>query len=234
MFFLFFLACTNPQLVDGEAWEDDVDVYEEEVPAASGEDADIYVIGDSVLDWFVGEGSVPEVVSESLDRPVVNAAVGGSHFLGGEDMDGIPSQYQEGPWGWLIMDGGANDLNDRCGCDDCDEVLDSILSEDGTQGVMADFATSVADSGVRVLIMGYYDIPVDAPDFEGCAPVMQQLSDRQSRLAQGHDGITFADASRVMDGRDLSMYDEDMIHPSQDGCQTLGTFLADVIAREDE
>ena len=113
MLLLTFLACAEP-------YRGDID------------NAELYTVGDSILDWFVGQGSVPEVVGETLDRSVYNAAIAGSHFL---DDEGIPAQYQDGPWGWLIMDGGANDLNDRCRCGDCDDVLDSILSEDGTQTV---------------------------------------------------------------------------------------------------
>ena len=210
MLTLIFLACTEP-------YRGDID------------NAEIYAVGDSVLDWNVGEGSVPEVVGETLDRPTYNAAIGGSHFLDDEEQEGIPAQYEDGEWQWLLMDGGANDLNDRCGCSDCDDVLDSIISADGTQGAMADFATSVADSGVQVLIMGYYRIPEDAPDFEGCNAIIPELSQRQASLAALHDGITFADASSVLDGEDLAMYDEDMIHPSLQGCQTLGTFLAEAI-----
>ena len=77
--------------------------------------------------------------------------------------------------------------------------------------------------------MGYYKIPEDAPDFEGCDPIIQTLSQRQERLAQQNNAISFADASTVLDGQDISMYDEDMIHPSIKGCQTIGTFLAEAI-----
>lgn len=198
------------------------------------EDAELIAIGDSLLEWNMGEGSIPEVIGESLDRPMYNASVGGSNFLDGAS-DVIPEQYVSGDWDWLVLDGGANDLNDRCECGDCDEIMDEMLSADGQTGVMADFVREVADSGVQVMIMGYYGIPETAEfGFDQCIPLISELSARQAALAGSDAMIEFADAAEVVDGTDLSMFDDDHVHPSLAGSAAVGAFLAEAISTSEQ
>jgi len=193
------------------------------------DEAELITIGDSLFDWNMGDGSIPEVIEESLDRPMYNAAIGGSHFLDGGD-DAIPDQYISGDWSWLVLDGGGNDLNDRCACGDCDELMDEILSEDGQEGAMADFVREVTDAGVRVMIMGYYGLPETAEfGFDECSALIPELSLRQAALAESDAMIAFADAVEVVDGTDLSMFDDDHVHPSIEGGAVVGEFLADAI-----
>ncbi|MEL6346796.1 MAG: SGNH/GDSL hydrolase family protein [Myxococcota bacterium] len=200
------------------------------------EDAEIYAIGDSIMYWNLeDEASIPHVVGEQLDRPIYNAAIGGTEFLSSEEEEAIPEQYQEGGWSWLLVDGGGNDVNNRCVCGDCGDVLDQILSEDGERGAMADFTREVAASGVRVMIMGYYELPSGADfEFDGCQDELATLSDRQQRLADAVDGIWFADGREVVDGEDLSMFVDDLVHPSIEGSRVVGEQLAQRIAAAEE
>jgi acyl-CoA thioesterase I len=193
------------------------------------DDAEMIAIGDSLFEWNMGDGSIPEVIGESLDRSMYNASVSGSHFLDGGD-DAIPDQYISGDWSWLVLDGGGNDFNDRCACGDCDEIMDEMLSSDGQEGVMADFVREVSDAGVRVLIMGYYGLPETAEfGFDQCLSLIPELSARQEALAASDEMIEFADATEVVDGVDLSMFDDDHVHPSIEGSAVVGAFLADAI-----
>lgn len=204
------LACTNPDRGDIET-------------------AELYAVGDSILEWHLGDGSIPEVMAETLGLPMYNAAVSGSHFLDGEG-EAIPEQFTAGSWQWLLVDGGGNDVNDRCECGDCDDVLDAIISADGSAGALPDFAGEVAASGTEVLIMGYYGLPDGAEfGFDRCGEELEALSLRQSALAASSDRIHFADAREVADGTDEAMYDSDLVHPSIEGSAAVGRFLAEFI-----
>ena len=109
-------------------------------------------------------------------------------------------------------------------------MLDEILSEDGSAGVLADFASDVADSGTSVLIMGYYGIPEGAEfGFDRCGEELEVLSARQAALAGTHDSIHFADVREVVDGTDPAMFDSDLVHPSIEGSAVVGQFLAETI-----
>ncbi|MFT5680121.1 MAG: acyl-CoA thioesterase-1 [Myxococcota bacterium] len=194
------------------------------------DDAELFTIGDSLMAWNQGDGSIPEVIGEALNRPMYNASVGGSNFLDGAS-DVIPEQYIAGDWDWLVLDGGANDLNDRCECGDCDDLMDEMLLADGLSGAMADFAAGVTAEGVKVMIMGYYVVPETAEfGFDQCMTLLPELSARQAALAESDPMIWFADASEVVTGDDLSMYDEDHVHPSLDGSVVVGDFLAEAIS----
>ena len=91
----------------------------------SFEESKIYAVGDSVFEWGLGEYSAPEVVGKVLNIPVYNAAISGSMISTNEDWS-IPNQYEDGDWDWVILDGGANDLNELCQCGDCTEVNSNI------------------------------------------------------------------------------------------------------------
>lgn len=204
------LACTNPDRGDLET-------------------ATLYAVGDSILEWHLGDGSIPEVMAETLGQPMYNAAVSGAHFLDGEG-ESIPSQLTDGGWKWLLVDGGGNDVNDRCECGDCDEVLDAIISADASAGALPDFARELAGAGTEVLIMGYYGLPAGAEfGFDRCGEELEVLSQRQSALADSSERIHFADTREVVDGTDESMFDGDLVHPSVAGSAVVGRFLAQYI-----
>lgn len=86
---------------------------------------DILVIGDSVMAWNRSAAAdTGSVLEGELGRNVVNRATlgaqiraGGLGSLGGLS---IPDQLSAGPWNWIAMNGGANDLGFSCGCTRCD------------------------------------------------------------------------------------------------------------------
>lgn len=196
------------------------------------QDGDLIAVGDSIFDFHGGDQDVPGVVGEALGRSMVNNAIGGTMVTAGEDA--IPAQYTDGPWSWLVAEGGGNDLNDRCGCGDCAGVLDEIVSEDGTAGAMADFALEVADSGVGVVLMGYPGLPDGAEfGFDRCGEWLPRHSARLAALAGQHERIVFVDAREVADGTDLSLFDGDRVHPSIEGSRAMGEHIAAAIEGAD-
>ena len=90
----------------------------------SREGSKILAVGDSIFEWGLGGDSAPEIVGDVLNLPVYNAAISGSMISSNEEGS-IPNQYFEGDWDWVIMDGGANDLNELCQCGDCSQVNES-------------------------------------------------------------------------------------------------------------
>jgi len=203
---------------------------------ACGEPVDpsgnIIAVGDSIFAWHTESGhSIPEVVAEARGQEVANLSVGGTMLHGGADEEAIPTQYVPGPWDWMLVDGGGNDLNDLCGCGTCDAVMERIISSDSTSGLLPDFVIEVADSGVQVAIMGYPDIPESAEyGFDRCGDELVELSSRQAALAGLHEGIIFVDAREVISGDDLEMFDTDHVHPSVEGSAVMGSLLAEKLA----
>lgn len=194
------------------------------------EDATVVAVGDSIFDWFSEEGaSIPDVVGEELGLVTYNASISGTQ-LGGDDEDSIPNQLPEGDWGWVVMDGGGNDLNDRCGCGDCADVMDALVSPDSTEGVLPDFVAELTEDGAQVALMGYPQLPQGAEyGFDRCGDELIEYSGRQAALADAIEGVIFIDAREVVDGQDLSLFDEDLVHPSEEGARRMGALIAERI-----
>jgi acyl-CoA thioesterase I len=187
------------------------------------EEAKIFAVGDSIFEWSLGDLSAPEVVGSQLQKPVYNAAISGA-MMSDDSWNSIPNQYQAGNWDWVILDGGANDLNDLCGCQQCDEVQADI------DQVLRDFVAARRSEGIGVVIWGYYGIPTDAEyGFDRCGESVTELSQRQQSIADTDEGVYFVDGRTEITGEDLSFYDDDNIHPSMLGSETIGVQIATAI-----
>lgn len=186
-------------------------------------------IGDSVLEWNLDEGaSIPEVWGEAAGLEVENAAVGGAMILDGED--GIPSQYEPGEWGRVLVNGGANDIGpDGCGCGDCMEVVDALVSPDASEGATVELVQQITGDGAHVVLLGYYTVSPES-EFEGCEDELAALSERYAALAAGDPMVHFVDAAEVMDYTATpEFYDEDLIHPSIEGSEAVGQYIAEQV-----
>ena len=145
-------------------------------------------------------------------------------MMSGNSPTSIPNQYEVGNWDWVILDGGGNDLNDLCSCQECDAVLDDI------DEVLRDFVTARRSDEMRVVIWGYYGLPEDAEyGFDRCGSTFAKLSERQSAIADTDGGIYFVDGRMQITGEDLSFFDGDLVHPSEQGSETIGTQIASTI-----
>ena len=194
--------------------------------------ATIIAIGDSVMEWNAEKGaSIPDVIGEKLNRVVYNAAVSGALFVDGDAPDdSIAAQYVDGDWEWLVLDGGGNDVNEECGCGQCDEVLDGIISTDAAAGALPGLVDQAVASGVRVVLLGYYEIPPTGEyGFADCNPIIEQLSSRLAALAETSDDVLFVDGRDVFDSSELENYDDDHVHPSELGSERIGQAIAERI-----
>lgn len=204
---------------------DEEDTESREVP----EGASIIVLGDSIMEWNLDQGaSIPDVIGDTLGREVFNAAVSGATMRGGDDA--IPGQYEPGAWDWVVFDGGGNDVNDACGCGDCDAVMDEILTADGQSGIARDLASRALGDGARVMVVGYMDVPPDAEfGFDRCGSWLSEQNARWQVLADSDPDIFFVSAADVVQADDTELYDVDRVHPSVEGSRVVGEYVADAI-----
>lgn len=199
------------------------------VPPSVDRDADVIVVGDSILAWHRGTGrSIPDAVEQGTGLTVSNVSVSGARFLG---TGGIPSQYIAGPWDWVIVDGGGNDLLPACGNSNAPAILDALISADGQQGAIPAFVNRAATNGAQVIILGYYPVSARGGPFVSCVSVLDELAMRQARLAASNPAAVFVDSGDVIDAIDAASYAPDLVHPSQQGAALVGQLLASTIQR---
>lgn len=119
----------------------------------------ILAVGDSIMAWHKWTGrDIPARVGALLGARVENAAVPGARFSNASGFGravgfDVRAQYRSGPWDVVVINGGANDLLTDCGCGDCDDVLDNLITADLTGEVPA-FLASVQQSGAQIVWMG--------------------------------------------------------------------------------
>ncbi|MBX2802223.1 MAG: SGNH/GDSL hydrolase family protein [Myxococcales bacterium] len=198
------------------------------------DEAEIVVIGDSILAFHAGScASAPDVLGEELERPVRNAAKSGAKVAPGFAyiFGDIRNQYESSDWDWVVVEGGINDLVNDCDCGECDEVLDTLASEDGSSGEVPALVDAALADGARVALMGYYVMPQSASwGFGRCGEAIGALRDRYQRVADSRDDVIFVDPAEVMSfDADPDAYHRDEIHPSERGSVLLGQQLADAI-----
>jgi lysophospholipase L1-like esterase len=199
-------------------------------PAPQQRRGDILLIGDSVMAWNRLSGAdIGRAIETELDRDVVNRAALGARVRAGARS--IPDQLSAGPWNWVVINGGANDLGLSCGCTRCDGEIDLLISADATTGAIPDLIARARAQGAQVLWMGYYQAP-DSRSFKGCRPGLVEIERRIARHAATRDGVFFLDAEDVMDPTNPGLLAWDRTHPSVAGSAVIGRYLAGVIARQ--
>lgn len=190
--------------------------------------AKLLALGDSVMEWNREQGaSIPDVIGQEIGLTVQNNAESGGLILFGSNTLNIPSQYVSGDWEWVVFDGGANDLNDECGCDDCGMLLDQLIAADGRSGAIVDLALQARNDGAKVMFMGYYELPSDAEfGFDRCNQWLNEHTTRAKAMADAFDGVEFVSAADVMRASNASAYDDDRVHPSVSGSRLVGEYVA--------
>ncbi|MCP2504003.1 MAG: family 43 glycosylhydrolase [Candidatus Poseidoniaceae archaeon] len=191
------------------------------------EDRTLLGMGDSVMEWNREDGStIPDVVGELTGFSVLNKAESGARII--EESYPIPTQFVEGDWDWVIINGGANDIDGYCGEDEIG-VLDAIVSDDVSQGDLVDLVNEVSTFAKHVMLASYYDIPSDSESMVGCEAVMEKMETRYEALANTLDNVHFFDMGDAITPSNREYYDEDLLHPSPAGCVAIGTLMAERI-----
>jgi acyl-CoA thioesterase-1 len=177
----------------------------------------------------------------AMDRAVRDQSLGGRRLDHPDSDDDITGQYLEGPWEWVVMTGGGNDLLQECGCNveghdeqACMDVMDSLLDLDAGTGELPDFLAMVrADEAntATVLLLGYYPFTEGSlANFDGCNAYLPELNARYQALAEREEDLVFLPTAELMD---LDAPPEriwlDGIHPSVEGSTALGELVAEHI-----
>jgi len=193
--------------------------------------ARIVVAGDSVMAWNRNSGgSVADNMSALLREPVGDVATSLARVTEGVGPLSIPSQVARLSAEWVILDGGANDLREECGCTRCDTVLDELVSEDGRSGAVPRLVDGLRGRGSKVIWADYYT----APRYAGtiCVGPYLEYEARLMRMAARDEGVVLVDLAAVMPSADLSLFAWDKIHPSPTGSARIARLLADTLQAE--
>jgi lysophospholipase L1-like esterase len=200
-------------------------------PTARPEDGAILAIGDSVMAWN-GRAGIPEVAAAALGRPVVDASQSLAHIthplaVAAAIGFDIGRQIRPGPWDWVVLTGGGNDLRDACATPSAAATRDALIGP-GLDGEIPALIARLRATGARVGLVGYYDGAAASPTgFTPCQPEFDIMNRRLAELAARDPGLVFLDAGDVIDPTDRSLYARDLVHPSPEGSAAIGRALAE-------
>lgn len=202
-----------------------------------GGEARILMMGDSLLAWNQTSGSSVSHVLEDLtkqeiiDRSVVGARIFYPLPVSGALGLSIPAQYREGPWDWVILNGGGNDLWMSCGCSRCDALISRMISEDGTSGKLVEMAQDYMKRGAKVLFVGYLHSPGFSGGFENCADDGAAFEARVANFSKKNKGFFYVPLHDLVPHGDESFHDSDKVHPSRKGSAHIAARIAPVLQK---
>ncbi len=196
----------------------------------------ILVMGDSLMavNRVLG-GSVGQALGQTLGAQVQDRSVPGARYffpvpvLGGAGLK-IRAQIMDGPWDYVVMNGGGNDLLFGCGCGTCTRTMNKLVTADGTAGAIPDLVAQLRLGGAKVIYTGYLRTPGVQSPVESCGPIGDELDRRLMLIAERDKGFQFLLLSDLVtkDG-DRSYHGIDMVHPSIKGSRAIADRVADLI-----
>lgn len=211
-----------------------------EVPSTKAEKpARILAMGDSMLAWnSAGRGSVSHSVEKHLGEAVIDRSVSGARILYALPVSGslglrISSQFLEGDWDWVILNGGGNDLWLGCGCNRCDHQIERLISQDATKGHVPALVRKIRQTKAKVIYLGYLRTPGRESPIEACTEIGDTFENRLSQMAKRDSGVFFVSNRDLVPYGDLSFHSLDRIHPSAKGSFAIGARAARVIVQND-
>ena len=190
----------------------------------------VQVVGDSLFGADAdGCASVSTFMSLRLWLEVEDNSIPGAMVSDGNE--GIPQQYVSGAWNWTVINGGANDIMPYCTENDCDEVLDEIITDSG-EGQIPDLVEKAQNDGSNVILLGYYSVPKGS-EYEPVILEVEIVNDRYNEFAKANEGVYFISLKDVMSPEQTpELYSEDLVHPSDDGHFAIGEHIANFIIDE--
>ena len=150
-----------------------------------------------------------DFLSLALGAQVEDRSVGGTWLDDPDSSDDIVGSYLPGPWAWVVVDGGGNDLLEFCGCDCSAEEVARLVNPSGTTGAMPALVEQIVDDGAKVLLSGYY-APTPTSEFGGCLDELDVLTSGYAALADRFPVVTLLHAREVVDvSADRSLLHDD-------------------------
>jgi acyl-CoA thioesterase-1 len=205
---------------------------------ARAEGPRILVMGDSLMamNRLIG-GSVAQALGDALGVQVQDQSVPGARIffpvpvLNAAGLK-IRSQLTGGPWDFVVMNGGGNDLLFGCGCGTCTRMMNRLITPDGTTGAIPDLVADLRSSGAKVIFTGYMRTPGVISPVESCGPLGDEMDRRLTLMAARDEGVSFVLLSDLVtqDG-DRSYHGIDMVHPSVKGSRAIAARVAVLIRK---
>jgi len=196
----------------------------------------VLVMGDSLMAWNGTRGAaVSDALGKMLGVKVKDHAVAGARYFYHLPLTGaaglrISAQFRGGPWDYVVMNGGGNDLLFGCGCGPCKRMLTRLIRDDGRAGAIPDLVAEIRASGAKVIYTGYLRTPGVTSPVEACGPLGDEMDARLTRMAAETEGVIFLPLSGLVttDG-DTSYHAMDLIHPSAKGSRAIAARIAEHI-----
>lgn len=204
---------------------------------ARAEQPHILFMGDSLLAIYgLSNKSVSDATAAALGEPVADRSVIGAKIIHNLPLTGamglrISSQYREGPWQWVVLNGGGNDMWLGCGCERCERRLNRLISDDGTRGKIPQLVARLRATGARVIYLGYLRSPGMNSPIENCRDEGDELEARIGAMAARDEGVYFLSLADLVPYGDRSYHALDRIHPSTKASAIIGRMIAELIRR---
>lgn len=192
-------------------------------PVAAERPLRILVLGDSFMTSnTIARRAVPQLLARGLGAQVQSRAVTGARYMYKLPLSGamglnISKQYREGPWDWVVVNGGGNDLWLGCGCMRCKRRLNKLISPDGSAGAVPQLVARARADGARVLYVGYLRSPGVGSPIDHCKKVGDAFEARVAVMAKQDPGVEYVSLQGMVPHGDRSFHGLDMIHPSAKG-----------------
>lgn len=198
----------------------------------------VLVMGDSLMaSNRLKGGSVSKALSDALGTKVADNAMFGARYFYRLPLTGaagmrIDAQLRGGPYDYVVMNGGGNDLLFGCGCGACARMMDRLISADGRSGAIPELVSEIRATGAKVIYTGYLRTPGVTSPVEGCGPLGDKMDRRLAAMAAAIDGVTFVRlADLVKKDGDMSYHAIDLIHPSIKGSRAIAAKVLAAMGR---
>jgi acyl-CoA thioesterase I len=205
------------------------------MPGTAKEPLRILVLGDS---FMTTNAQISQAVPNQLEK-VLGASVKSRAFTGARYRYMLPitgamglnisKQYRDGPWDWVVINGGGNDLWLGCGCMQCQRRMNKLISADGKRGEIPALVARARQTGAKVAYVGYLRSPGSWSPIEHCKAEGDALEARIAVMAMRDPGVTFVSLADLVPRGDRSFHAVDMIHPSIKGSKAAADRIARVL-----
>ena len=205
------------------------------MPGTAKEPLRILVLGDS---FMTTNAQISQAVPNQLEK-VLGASVKSRAFTGARYRYMLPitgamglnisKQYRDGPWDWVVINGGGNDLWLGCGCMQCQRRMNKLISPDGKRGEIPALVARARQTGAKVAYVGYLRSPGSWSPIEHCKAEGDALEARIAVMAMRDPGVTFVSLADLVPRGDRSFHAVDMIHPSIKGSKAAADRIARVL-----
>jgi len=198
----------------------------------------VLVMGDSLMAANrMKRGSISDSLSKALGVHVRDHSMFGARYfyilpLSGAAGMRITAQFRGGPYDFVVMNGGGNDILFGCGCGPCKRMLDRLIASDGRSGAIPRLVSKIRATGARVIYTGYLRSPGVTSPVEGCGPIGDKMDARLAAMAATMEGVSFLPlADLVKTEGDTSFHAIDMVHPSVKGSRAIAAEVLKLIRR---